>query len=31
LTGDTLAVIQQHYSIPTMDEMKETAMAKEVI
>lgn len=31
LTGDTLAVIQQHYSIPTMDEMKETANVKEVI
>jgi hypothetical protein len=24
-------IFQQHYSIPTMDEMKETAMAREVI
>jgi integrase len=31
LTGDTLAVIQKHYSIPTNDEMKEVATIKEVI
>lgn len=31
LTGDTLAVIQQHYLTPSMDEMINTAITKEII